>query len=83
VFAPVFADDGELLLIASIQCHHGDTGGAMAGGYTMAKDIYSEGTRDPLLKIIAGTLDAMDLAVDEAATSSLRADLEAKREANA
>src|SRR4051812_14357585 len=32
VFAPVFDDDGALLLIASIQCHHGDTGGAMAGG---------------------------------------------------
>ena len=57
VFAPVFHThpDGrtELLLIASIQCHHGDTGGAMAGGYNIfAKDIYSEGTRYPLLKII-------------------------------
>ena len=36
VFAPVFADDGNgnrrMVLIASIQCHHGDTGGVgMAG----------------------------------------------------
>jgi N-methylhydantoinase B len=57
VFAPVFHThpDGreELVLIASIQCHHGDTGGAMAGGYNVfAKDIWSEGTRYPLLKII-------------------------------
>ena len=29
VFAPVFDDEGELLLVASIQCHHGDTGGAV------------------------------------------------------
>src|SRR5262249_16816602 len=49
VFAPVF-DGDELILIASIQCHHGDTGGAMAGGYNVfAKDIWSEGTRYPLL----------------------------------
>ena len=53
VFAPVFDDDGALLLVASIQCHHGDTGGAMAGGYNVfAKDIWSEGTRYPLLKIV-------------------------------
>src|ERR1700712_227603 len=37
VFAPVFADDGHggprrMVLIASIQCHHGDTGGAVPGG---------------------------------------------------
>ncbi len=52
VFAPVF-DGDELILIASIQCHHGDTGGAMAGGYNVfAKDIWSEGTRYPLLKIL-------------------------------
>jgi N-methylhydantoinase B len=52
VFAPVF-DGDELVLIASIQCHHGDTGGAMAGGYNVfAKDVWSEGTRYPLLKIL-------------------------------
>ena len=44
VFSPVFDDDGRLVLVASIQCHHGDTGGAMAGGYNIiAKDIWSEG----------------------------------------
>ena len=48
---PIFSADGDLLLIPSIQCHHGDTGGASAGGYnTTAKDIWSEGTRYPLPK---------------------------------
>ena len=37
---PVFDGDGELVLFASIQCHHGDTGGAMAGGDNVfAKDF--------------------------------------------
>ena len=40
VFAPVFGDDpntGErrMVLIASIQCHHGDTGGDVPGGYNV------------------------------------------------
>ena len=61
VFAPVFADDpldsgtGErrMVLIASIQCHHGDTGGAVPGGYNVtANDIWGEGTRWPVVKVI-------------------------------
>jgi N-methylhydantoinase B len=72
VFAPVFSDGGELLLIASIQCHHGDTGGAMAGGYnTMAKDIYSEGTRYPLLKIIDGGVERRDVVLTMRANNRL------------
>ena len=47
VFAPVFVD-GEVLLIASIQCHHADTGGGMPGGYNVdAVDIWAEGVRFP------------------------------------
>ena len=43
VFAPVFADapDGgprRMVLIASIQCHHGDTGGGVPGGYNITAD---------------------------------------------
>ena len=34
VYAPV-AIDGEVILIASIQCHHADTGGGMPGGYNV------------------------------------------------
>src|SRR2546423_3545970 len=52
VFAPAFAD-GPLILIPSIQCHHGDTGGAVPGGYNVtANDIWGEGVRWPVVKAI-------------------------------
>src|SRR5438309_1085803 len=52
VYAPVFAD-GRLILIPSIQCHHGDTGGAVPGGYNVtANDIWGEGVRWPVMKVI-------------------------------
>lgn len=71
-FSPVFSDEGELLLFASIQCHHGDTGGAVAGGYnTMAKDIYSEGTRYPLIKIIDGGGERRDVVLTLRANNRL------------
>src|SRR5687767_8379022 len=61
VFAPVFAGD-ELVLIASIQCHHGDTGGAVAGGYNVhAADIWSEGTRYPAVKLIDAGRERRDV----------------------
>lgn len=64
VFSPVFSPDGELLLVASIQCHHGDTGGAAAGGYNVfAKDIWSEGTRYPLLKIVEAGKERRDVVL--------------------
>src|SRR5215831_7638337 len=51
VFAPVF-HDGACVLIASIQCHHADTGGGAPGGYNVnAPDIWAEGVRFPALKI--------------------------------
>src|SRR2546426_10995386 len=57
VFAPVFSADGDghrrMILIASIQCHHGDTGGAVPGGYNVtANDIWGEGVRWPVLKVV-------------------------------
>ncbi len=58
VFAPVFGDDPisgvrRMVLIASIQCHHGDTGGAVPGGYNVtAADIWGEGVRWPVVKVI-------------------------------
>jgi N-methylhydantoinase B len=52
VFAPVYAD-GHMVLIASIQCHHGDTGGGVPGGYNItAGDIWGEGVRWPVVKVI-------------------------------
>jgi N-methylhydantoinase B len=51
VFAPVVVD-GEVVLIASIQCHHADTGGGMPGGYNAeALDIWAEGVRFPCVKV--------------------------------
>ena len=59
VFAPVFADDPtrpgrrRMVLIASIQCHHGDTGGAVPGGYNVtANDLWGEGVRWPVVKVV-------------------------------
>ncbi|MSO79943.1 MAG: hydantoinase B/oxoprolinase family protein [Acidimicrobiia bacterium] len=77
VFSPVFsdpnsADGGELLLVASIQCHHGDTGGALAGGYNVfAKDIWSEGTRYPLLKIVEAGRERRDVVLTMRANNRL------------
>jgi N-methylhydantoinase B len=51
IFAPVFWK-GKCLLIASIQCHHADTGGGAPGGYNVnAADIWAEGVRFPAVKI--------------------------------
>jgi N-methylhydantoinase B len=57
VFAPVFATDESgtrrMVLICSIQCHHGDTGGGVPGGYNVtATDIWGEGVRWPVMKVI-------------------------------
>ncbi len=51
VFAPVFAE-GRRVLMASIQCHHGDTGGSVPGGYNVTvKDVWGEGLRVPVMKV--------------------------------
>lgn len=57
IFAPVFGTDElgrrRMVLIASIQCHHGDTGGAVPGGYNVtADDLWGEGVRWPVVKVI-------------------------------
>jgi N-methylhydantoinase B len=72
VFSPVFDADGNLVLFASIQCHHGDTGGAMAGGYNVfANDIWSEGVRYPLLKIIEAGKERRDVVLTMRANNRL------------
>jgi N-methylhydantoinase B len=61
VFAPVHVD-GKLVLIASIQCHHGDTGGAVPGGYNVtAADIWGEGVRWPVVKVIDRGVERRDV----------------------
>jgi N-methylhydantoinase B len=61
VFAPVVVD-GRLVLIASIQCHHGDTGGAVPGGYNVtAQDIWGEGVRWPVVKVLDRGVERRDV----------------------
>ncbi|MFQ5514711.1 MAG: hydantoinase B/oxoprolinase family protein [Myxococcota bacterium] len=61
VFAPVVVED-ELVLIASIQCHHADTGGGLPGGYNaQALDVWAEGVRFPALKVIERGHERRDL----------------------
>ncbi len=62
IFAPVFHRD-ELVLIASIQCHHADTGGGMPGGYNVdAQDIWAEGVRFPAVKIFERGIERKDIS---------------------
>ena len=61
IFAPVHVD-GKLVLVASIQCHHGDTGGAVPGGYNVtAADIWGEGVRWPVVKVIDRGVERRDV----------------------
>lgn len=53
VYAPVFDDQGELVLIQALQAHQGDTGGKDPGGFTLeATDIFTEGLAIPCMKIV-------------------------------
>jgi len=53
VYAPVFDDEGELVLIQALQAHQGDTGGKDPGGFTLeATDIFTEGLAIPCLKLV-------------------------------
>jgi N-methylhydantoinase B len=53
VYAPVYDDRGELVLIQALQAHQGDTGGKTPGGFTLdATDIFTEGLAIPCLKLL-------------------------------
>jgi N-methylhydantoinase B len=53
VYAPVYDDAGELILIQTLQAHQGDTGGKDPGGFTLeATDIFTEGLAIPCLKLV-------------------------------
>jgi N-methylhydantoinase B len=61
IFAPVF-HGGEMVLVASIQCHHADTGGGAPGGYNVdAPDIWAEGVRFPAVKIFERGVERRDV----------------------
>ena len=53
VYAPVFDDKGDLVLIQALQAHQGDTGGKDPGGFRLdATDIFTEGLAIPCLKLV-------------------------------
>ena len=53
VSAPVFDDNGELIVIQTLQAHQGDTGGKDPGGFTLeATDVFTEGVAFPYLKLV-------------------------------
>jgi N-methylhydantoinase B len=53
VYAPVYDDAGELILVQGLQAHQGDTGGKDPGGFTLeATDIFTEGLAIPCLKLV-------------------------------
>jgi N-methylhydantoinase B len=53
VYAPVFDDRNELVLIQALQAHQGDTGGKDPGGFTLeATDIFTEGLAIPCVKLL-------------------------------
>jgi N-methylhydantoinase B len=53
VYAPIYDDKGELILIQGLQAHQGDTGGKDPGGFTLeATDIFTEGLAIPCLKLV-------------------------------
>jgi N-methylhydantoinase B len=53
VYAPIYDEAGELLMVQVLQAHQGDTGGKDPGGFTFeATDIYTEGLAIPCLKLV-------------------------------
>lgn len=53
VYAPLFDERGELVLIQALQAHQGDTGGKDPGGFSVdSTDIFGEGLGIPVLKLV-------------------------------
>jgi N-methylhydantoinase B len=81
VYAPVFDDRGELLLIQALQAHQGDTGGKDPGGFSVdARELYAEGLIVPCLKLVhrgARRRDAIELLTRNNRMASFAGDLAA------
>jgi N-methylhydantoinase B len=81
VYAPVYDDAGELIMIQCLQAHQGDTGGKDPGGFTLeATDIFTEGMAFPCLKLVhRGALrqDVFDLVVRNNRFPTIAGDLAA------
>jgi len=81
VYAPVFDDRGELILVQCLQAHQGDTGGKDPGGFTLeATDIFTEGLAFPCLKLVhrgEARQDVIDFVVRNNRFPSFSGDLAA------
>ncbi len=81
VYAPVYDDAGELIMVQCLQAHQGDTGGKDPGGFTLeATDIFTEGLAFPCLKLVhRGQLrqDVFDLIVRNNRFPTIAGDLAA------
>ena len=54
MFAPVYDDDGEIVLIQALQAHQGDTGGKDPGGFSVdVRELQAEGLIIPVVKLVA------------------------------
>jgi N-methylhydantoinase B len=53
VFAPVYDERGEIVVIQALQAHQGDTGGKDPGGFSIdARELQAEGLIIPVLKLV-------------------------------
>jgi N-methylhydantoinase B len=53
VYAPLFDERGEIVLIQALQAHQGDTGGKDPGGFSVdAREIWAEGLIVPCVKLV-------------------------------
>src|SRR5262249_33012302 len=53
VYAPLFDDRGDIVLIQALQAHQGDTGGKDPGGFSVdARDLFAEGLIVPCVKLV-------------------------------
>lgn len=52
---PVFTEDGaQLLGLVAVRAHHADVGGPNPGSMSSQRDIYGEGLRLPLVRVVEG-----------------------------
>lgn len=52
VFAPVYDEEGEIVLIQALQAHQGDTGGKDPGGFSIdVRELQAEGLIIPVVKL--------------------------------
>jgi len=81
VYAPVYDESGELILIQALQAHQGDTGGKDPGGFSVdSTEIFAEGLAIPVVKLAhRGSLrrDIIDLLIRNNRLPSFSGDIAA------